>query len=152
MVKLKSNWKNLFRDCSFVYLDTSILIYLFQDQKKYAELLEEIFYFLESKKIDICFSSLLLTELLVDPFKKGQSDTVKNWLSYFKVAENLKIIDLNPSIAVDAAFLRAKYNIKTPDCIHLATTMQGKMSVFLTNDNYLKKVKEVEVVCLEDFV
>lgn len=152
MVRKIIIWKNTFRKCENVYLDTSILIYLFQDQQKYSELLEDIFYLLESENINICFSSLLLTELLVDPLKNGQLDIAKNWLSYFKIAQNLEIIDLNPPIAVDAAFLRAKYNIKTPDCIHLATAMQKAKSVFLTNDIDLKKVKEVKVLCIKDFL
>lgn len=152
MVKKSVFLKKLFRNSDFVYLDTSILIYFFQEHEKYSKILDKVFDLLERRKIIICFSSLLLTELLVDPFKTGQSDIAKNWLSYFKIAQNLEIIDLNPSIAVDAAFLRAKYNIKTPDCIHLATAMQKNKIVFLTNDNNLKKVEEVKVICIEDLL
>ena len=151
MVKNITALKKAFKNCAGVHLDTNILIYLFQNNEKYSGLLEEIFNFLDAKKITIYFSTLLLTELLVDPFKRDQSDIAKNWLSYFKVAENLEIVDLSPSIAVDAAYLRAKYNIKTPDSIHLATAMQKQKTIFLTNDADLKKIKETKVVCIEDF-
>ncbi len=140
----------IFEKHSHVYLDTNILIYLFQGQEQHSKLLDEIFEFLEKKKIKICFSALLLTELLVDPFKKLQPSIAKDWLYYFKVAKNIEIIDLTPAIAVDAAFLRSKYNFKTPDSIHLATAIQKKNSIFLTNDSDLKKIKELTVVCLED--
>lgn len=150
MVKKRASWKRLFKDESVVYLDTSILIYFFQNHEKYSKLLDEMFDFLEFKKLKIYFSSLLLTELLVGPFRAGQSNIAKDWLTYFKINQNLDIIDLTPTIAVDAAFLRAKYNIKTPDSIHLASAMQNQKSLFLTNDNDLKKIKEVNVVCIED--
>lgn len=151
MVKKTASWKRLFKDESVAYLDTSILIYFFQNNEKYSKLLDEIFGFLELKKSKICFSSLLLTELLVGPFRAGQSNIAKDWLTYFKINKNLDIVDLTPTIAVDAAFLRAKYNIKTPDSIHLASAMQNQKSIFLTNDSDLKKIKEVNVVCIEDF-
>ena|SRR3989338_5648689 len=147
-----TGWKNYFRDCDYVCLDTSVLIYLFQDHKKYSNIVDRMFQFFEAKKVNLYFSSLLLTELLVDPFRKHQPDVARDWLSFFKVGPNLDIIDLSPSIAVDAAYLRARYNIKTPDSIHLATAMQREKSIFLTNDQNLKKLKEVKVVCVEDLI
>ncbi|MBI5754084.1 PIN domain-containing protein [Candidatus Peregrinibacteria bacterium] len=150
MVK-KFGWKKYFKNCSCVSLDTSILIYLLQDDEKYSDIVDRIFQFFESKKINLSFSSILLAELLVYPFRNGQTDIAKDWLSYFKIEKNLEIVDLNPVIAVDAAYLRAKYNIKTPDSIHLATAMQKENAIFLTNDLDLKKIQEVKVICISNF-
>lgn len=150
MVKKIISLEKSFGNCDSVYPDTNIFIYLFQDSEKYSGAVEAIFDFLESKMINVCFSSLLLTELLVFPFKNGLAYTAGNWLNYFKVTENIHVINLDPKIAVDAAFLRAKYNIKTPDSVQLATAMQRKNSLFLTNDRELLKVGEVKMICLED--
>ncbi|MCP4258155.1 MAG: type II toxin-antitoxin system VapC family toxin, partial [Planctomycetes bacterium] len=44
-----------------------------------------------------------------------------------------------------AAKLRAKYSIKTPDAIQIATGVIMKADVFLTNDINLKNVNDIEV-------
>lgn len=44
--------------------------------------------------------------------------------------------------------LRVNYNLKTPDAIQLATAMENNTDVFLTNDERLKRVKEIEVLTL----
>ena len=44
-----TGWKNYFRDCDYVCLDTSVLIYLFQDHKKYSNIVDRMFQFFEAK-------------------------------------------------------------------------------------------------------
>lgn len=150
MVKKNLFSNKIFKNCDLFFLDTNILIYFFENNAKYAPIIDEIFVFLESKQKAIAFSSLLLTEILVEPYRQGNLTVAKKWLEHFKLSKNLEIFDLTPVIAVDAAYLRAKYNIKTPDSIHLATAMQRENIVFLTNDQDLKRVKEVKVLCLDD--
>ena len=47
--------------------------------------------------------------------------------------------------------LRTKYGVKTPDAIHLATAIEHKADVFVTNDRQLKKVKEIVMLYLGDY-
>ena len=42
--------------------------------------------------------------------------------------------------------------MKTPDAIQLATAIIATTDFFLTNDPALKKVKEVEVIILDDYL
>ena len=55
------------------------------------------------------------------------------------------------TIARKASELRAKYNLRTPDAIQLATCMIGKADAFLTNDARLKVVKDVPIIVINDF-
>jgi len=48
--------------------------------------------------------------------------------------------------------LRAKYSIRTPDAIQIAVGIIYAADTFLTNDSDLKKVKDISVVILEDFL
>lgn len=48
--------------------------------------------------------------------------------------------------------LRVNYNLKTPDAIHLATAIEHKADVFITNDKQLKKVKEIAILYLGDYL
>ena len=144
----------LIRNQKELYFDTSIFIYYFQNDKKYSPVIDTIFSYLEKKKIKICISTLLLTELLVEPYKKQKLEIAEKWLDYLKTSNLVSILDVTPQIAINAAFLRAKYNIKTPDSIHLGTALnsQSFSSIFITNDKELKRVKEIKVFYLNDLI
>jgi predicted nucleic acid-binding protein len=61
---------------------------------------------------------------------------------------NLSIRNLNERIIELASDLRAQYNVRTPDAIHIATAIDAGASLFYTNDRNLKRVKEIEVQTL----
>ena len=56
----------------------------------------------------------------------------------------------NIDIAHRAAEYRARYGLRTPDAIHVATAVQARAEVFLTNDRRLRRVEEIDVLLVED--
>jgi predicted nucleic acid-binding protein len=56
---------------------------------------------------------------------------------------------LDPDLALQAAHLRARYQIRTPDAIQIAAAIEFGARLFLTNDDRVRKVTEIEVVVLE---
>jgi len=48
--------------------------------------------------------------------------------------------------------LRAKYSIKTPDAIQIAIGVLYGANKFLTNDPGLKKVADITVLVLDEFL
>jgi len=48
--------------------------------------------------------------------------------------------------------LRVAYGLKTPDAIHVATALLHGAQAFVSNDAGLKRVKELDVLVLEDYV
>jgi predicted nucleic acid-binding protein len=52
-------------------------------------------------------------------------------------------------LALQAAHLRARYQIRTPDAIQIAAAIEFGARLFLTNDDRVRKVTEIEVVVLE---
>ena len=63
---------------------------------------------------------------------------------------HLEIIPLTAEIAADAARLRARYGIRTPDAIHAATALAGGAESFITNDQGLVRLEpELKVRLLE---
>lgn len=133
-----------------IYLDTSIFIYYFEGGGKYEKFLDNFFEYCEENKLKICISVLVLTELLVKPYGDGNLGAVARWLDYFKYSSLVEVLEVSPKIALDAAYVRGRYGLKTPDSLHLATAMQGEKPVFLTNDKALKRVEEVEILCLSE--
>ena len=62
---------------------------------------------------------------------------------------SLTLRSLDPDLALRAARLRAHYQIRTPDAVQLAAAIEFGARLFLTNDDRLRKVTEIEVVVLE---
>lgn len=51
-----------------------------------------------------------------------------------------------------AVSLRAKYNLRMLDALHVASAVANGASHFLTNDDGLRRVAEVSVVVISDLV
>ncbi len=61
----------------------------------------------------------------------------------------IKQIDKQTSVL--AAELRAKYGVKTPDALFLATAILENADVFVTNDVRLKKIEEMNFLILDEY-
>lgn len=129
-------------------LDTAVVIYLLEQHPKYFQKVRTLFDDIEHGKLQAVFSSIGLIELLVGPKRHNRSDLVIKYQTYLAAYDDLAIVDLLPQIILEASSLRAKYNIATPDAIHLATAIAFEVDTFITNDRDLKKVKEVNVTLL----
>lgn len=57
---------------------------------------------------------------------------------------------MTKALAIKAAELRAKYNLRTPDSIQLATAIEYNADYFLTNDIRLKSVAEINSIILSE--
>jgi predicted nucleic acid-binding protein len=60
--------------------------------------------------------------------------------------------DITPALAERAAEIRATYGIRLPDAFQIATALLHKATHFLTNDNRLARVRELEVLVLADYL
>ncbi len=133
-----------------VGLDTMIFIYHFENNQKYSPLTYLILESMENGQFQGITSTLTLLELLVKTKKeKNQfiSDKYKLILQNFP---NLQIKSLDEEIADIASDIRAKYAINTPDAIQIATSLSARADYFLTNDLYLKKIQDIEILLLDD--
>jgi predicted nucleic acid-binding protein len=63
------------------------------------------------------------------------------------------LADVTPSVAECAAELRAKYqSLRTPDAQQLAAAIEYGCSHFITNDKRLRKVTEIRILVLADYL
>jgi predicted nucleic acid-binding protein len=65
---------------------------------------------------------------------------------------DLTLRSIDDSCAERAADLRAAYGIRPPDALRIGTAIVSSAGCFVMNDEKLKKVKEIEVITLKDFV
>ncbi len=133
-------------------LDTSVFIYYFERPAEFPLLLA-LFSHLGEGRISAVASAVVLTELYPVPLKQANRELLNRYREFFALAEpHLTLEPVTRATAERAAQLRARYQLTTPDSLHLATAIECHADFFLTNDVQLKRVKEVSVVCLSDFV
>jgi len=87
----------------------------------------------------------------VKPYRKNNIEIVNKFMGFI-LTNNIELCNINFEIADLSARLRAKYLfLKNMDALQLSTSIYYGSDIFLTNDILLKKVKEIEVVLIEEF-
>jgi predicted nucleic acid-binding protein len=81
----------------------------------------------------------------------NERDAAREYLFVLKTFPNLKLKPVNDGVAQRAAEIIAKYNLRPPDAIQLASCLEEGAEAFFTNDRGLKIVREVEVHTLRDY-
>jgi predicted nucleic acid-binding protein len=133
-----------------IFLDTAPLIYFIEGHSEFQKTLKELFTLIDSGEILAITSTITLLEVLVKPLRENRSDLVNKYNDILTSAKGLDICDLNISIAKEAASLRSKYNLKTPDSIQIATAKVYSAEYFITNDLQLKSISEVKALVISD--
>ena len=82
------------------------------------------------------------------PLREGRTEIAQNFKDILINASGIELMDVTADIAEYASFLRAKYNMRTPDAIQIATSIIGGSEYFLTNDSRLKSIEEIRIVTL----
>ena len=133
-----------------LFLDSAPLIYFIDGHSVYQSILAELFKANDAGKVMFITSTITLLEVLVLPMRSGREDIAGQYQKLLTESNNIEIIELTKSVAITAARLRAKYNLKTPDSIQLATAIEYKTDFFLTNDLKLKNIERANVLTLQD--
>jgi predicted nucleic acid-binding protein len=106
-----------------IALDTVTLIYFLERHSTHYPTVRELFRQIETGRVSAVMASLVFAELLVPAYREGELETVDKLTGTLSNYPHLEIIPLTAEIAADAARLRARYGIRTPDAIHAATAL-----------------------------
>ena len=137
---------------SVIALDSSIWIYHFENHPDYLPVTTEILNAVEQGALRAVASELTILEIIVRPLKLELYDAADDYEILLSEFPNLALLPVTRSILRHAATLRASYGLRTPDAIIVATALAGNATLLVTNDKALKKLKEIEVFCLEDLM
>ena len=135
-----------------IAIDTSPFIYYIEEHKDYIETIEPLFALINHGHIIAYTSLITLIEVLTKPMEAKDESLAEKYETLLTNSDNLILNDIDKNVAVESAILRAKYNIKTPDAIQLTAGIVNGAKVFVTNDANLKKVKEIQVIVLDNLI
>ncbi len=133
-----------------VYPDTAPLIYFIEGHSTYQPILASLFDFNDKGGFSFITSTVTLLEVLVKPLREEQAGVARQYRDILTTAPGIEVIDITAAIAENAARLRARYNLRTPDAIQLATSIGTGADYFLTNDHRLKVVSEATIVTVTE--
>lgn len=131
-------------------MDTSPFIYYLEDKPPYADLCELVFRRITAGQITAYTSMVTLTETLVHPLRNGDAALEAEYLALLSETEGITSLPVDSIIARRAAGLRARYALRTPDALQLATAIGAGCEAFLTNDRGLRRVMELRVLVLDE--
>jgi predicted nucleic acid-binding protein len=136
-----------------VLLDSSILIYHLEDFQPYANLTENIFTAVADRSLLAVLSTISVTELLVQPFAHGGGELVTAFERFLFSLPNLELVPPSYPIAREAALLRSRYRLRTPDALLAATALEERADAFITNDAHLRNLnmEGLRILILDDY-
>lgn len=129
-------------------IDASPFIYLVEQHPTYLQLVREIFARIDGGNFVGVSSVITLIEVLTQPKKLGAALIEREYNALLLHSQHLTIVITTHAIADRAADLRARYSLRTPDAIQIATALQAGCEAFLTNDLALRRVTELRVLAL----
>ena len=133
-----------------VGLDTAPLIYFIEENPSYLPVVRPFFEAVDRGEFQVATSILTLTEVLVHPLRQGDHELADNYRRILLHADHVMTVPVSETIAEEAAQLRARHSLRTPDAIQLATAIRSGASVFLTNDARIPKLAGLRILVLTE--
>lgn len=135
-----------------IALDTCVFIYLMERNPKYFEAADAVFEWMELPSSSAVTSTVVLTEILVQPYRAQDLPQAESFYSLLTTLPNLEWVAPSLRIAGLAAALRASYHLQTPDALIAATAVFCHASALVTNDPNFKRVPNLEILVLDDHI
>lgn len=131
-----------------IAIDTCIWIYHFEQHPHYAEAAGALVAAVEQGRCRGVMSELTLMELAVLPLRIGRQDIADEYELLLTHFPNLETMPVSREILLQAAAIRSRYRLRTPDAIVVATALVAGATLLIGNDRGLRKVKELQTFCL----
>ena len=117
-----------------IYLDACLLIYAIEEHPVWADKVRAA---LKSESdARFAISPLIKLECLVKPLKTGDMALQRR---YEAGLNELVQLSMPETIFLQAAMLRARFGLKTPDALHLAAAQHHGCTALWTNDDRLEQ-------------
>lgn len=133
-----------------LFLDSSAVIYYIDENPAYLPVMDLIFDQVDANLIRAVTSPVTLAECLVLPIRDQDALKQQIFIDIITLPEMADFIPSGREVAQQAAVMRVRYNLKLPDALQIATAIAANCDAFLTNDEQLKRVQELNVIVIKE--
>jgi len=130
-------------DGALVLVDTAPIIYVLEGHAQFAAHFEPLFARHEAGTLQFAVSTVTLSEVLAGPIAAGEEAIARR---YRAMLESWGVVDLTAEIAEQAARARARYRLKLPNAIQLATALAINADALATHDRAFGKVRGLRII------
>lgn len=135
-----------------VALDTQVFIYFIEENERFLRLVKPLFEAIDHGTLRAATSALTLMEVLVVPYRNGNSALADRYEALLTRSRGLRCVDIDRSVLKAAAQLRANFKLKPPDAIQVATALVARCSAFLTNDRRIPPIPGLKILQLNKYL
>ncbi|MEW6610074.1 MAG: type II toxin-antitoxin system VapC family toxin [Patescibacteria group bacterium] len=129
-------------------IDSSVLIYLWEKNPEFLTSARRILQTIERGDYCGVFSIIGIIEIFTGVKSQNRYDLVPIYRNLIKNFPNLIVAGITERVVDISSDLRAMYKLRTPDAIHIATAIDFGADEFITNDDALRKIKEIKITLL----
>ncbi len=140
--KAPFDWEML-PDGTLLLVDTAPLIYHLANNEQHARRFFGLFEQAAAGRLRIALTTITLTEVLTGPFARGRDSLAARIEA---ALYEFEVYPLDRSIAVQAARLRARYRLRLPDAIQLATALAIQARALVTHDRGFSAVEDIPII------
>ncbi|MCY4538144.1 MAG: type II toxin-antitoxin system VapC family toxin [Chloroflexi bacterium] len=144
------NITSALRNTKRIYIDSAPLIYFVERHRDYFTKMSRIIALIESAPLQAFTSVITITEIIVQPLKVGNTDLAQEYHDVLVSSNQFTLLSVTEDIAITAGAIRARYSLRTPDALHVATAIATGCDTILTNDAAMKRVTDLNVVYMDD--
>jgi len=130
-----------------VYCDSVILIYFLDHTGPFNVRATNRLTALIAAGDRIASSDLVRLECRVQPIRLGRTVKLADFDAFF-ARPDVHLIPITPAVFDRATLIRAAYNFKLADSLHLAAAVEARCDCFLTNDTRLNRFVDIVVEVL----
>jgi len=134
-----------------VGIDTAIFIYFIEEDARYISTIAPLFEAADAGGIEIVTSALTLLEVLVVPYRAGNTALAERYEAVLTRGRGISMIDLSRDHLRRAAQIRASTGVATPDTLQLAAALTVRCAAFVTNDRLLPSSPDLKVLQLSSY-
>ena len=126
-----------------IYWDSNLFIYLHEDHPEFGPQVRRIYEALIARNDTLCTSVFTVGEVLTLPLR------MKDQAAYAVISDSIlsgevELLPFTLAMAQRFAQIRAISSLKAGDAIHLATAIETRVNLFVTNDHQLQKLQVPE--------
>jgi len=131
-----------------ITVDTAPIIYFLEGRAHFADYFAPLFERIERGQHRGVIASVTLTEILAGPLSHGNEILADRYYHALAASSNWLVQDLTAELAFLAARIRARYQLKLPDAVQVATAIHTGSAALVSHDRDFRNIREIKVLGL----
>lgn len=138
------------RNVDRLFLDTAPVIYFVEQNPAYSQRVNDVFDRIDEGTAQAVASTITLAETLVVPYRMGLTQLQQDFYDLLVLGQSSVFVSPGPREALQAAEIRARYNLSLTDAFQIACALTAGCGALLTNDHQFRQVRELQIIILDD--